>query len=93
MKEVVSAMYIITTLSTEEIRNQNPYQMRSLDEFYLKNVDETFMITAIICSILYYPSTSDDDDVNTDNKILNEVNNTWQQVSTQFGKEGTKYKT
>ena len=58
-------MYIITTLSTEEIRNQNPYQMRSLDEFYLKNVDETFMITAITCSILDYKSTYDDDVVNT----------------------------
>ena len=64
MKEVVSAMNIITSLSTQEIIRQNKCQMMFLDKLLLKqDVDNKLTINSITFSMLEYPSTSDDDDM------------------------------
>ena len=60
MKEVVSEMDIITTLSTQEIISQNKCQMRFLDKLVPKQyLVKKLVIHAITCSMLESPSTSD----------------------------------
>ena len=57
-------MDIITNLSTQEIISQNKYQRFVLDKFVLKqDVDKKLTINAITCSILNFPFTSDDDEM------------------------------
>ena len=58
-------MYIITTSFTQEITSRNKCQMRFLDTLLLKqDVDKKSVIIMITCSMLEYPSTSDDDEMN-----------------------------
>ena len=62
MKEVVSVIDIIITLSTQEIIRQNKCKMRFLDRLLLnKYFYKKLMINVIKFSMLDYPSTSDHD--------------------------------
>ena len=72
MKEVVSAINIITTQSKQEIIRQNKNQIRFLDKLVLeKKIDQKLMMTAITCSMLESPSTSNYDEM--DNGISKSI--------------------
>ena len=65
VKQVVSKIDIFSSPPTKVITAQNKYKIRFLDKFLLeKNVDK-LMITAINCSMLESPSTSDDEELST----------------------------
>ena len=60
-------MDIITTLYPQELIIQNKCQILFLDKLALKqDVDKTFMINIITCSMLGSPTTSDYDNMDKD---------------------------
>ena len=77
MREVVSAIDIITNLSIQEIIRKNKFQMSFLDKFLLGKALIKMMITVNNWSVLDYISTSDDDDMNTGTSKCTCLNLQW----------------